>query len=287
MKVVAFFGLGAMGAPMAKNLLKAGYTIRTCFHPTQNMALVEDIVDLDAFHAFPTNEEAAAGADVIITSMPADAHVKGFLINDSFAAAVKDGAVIVEMSSTKTQTAKDVCAYYEGLGRGIQVIDAPISGGVAGAVNGTLTIFASGDGAALQAVRPVFDAMGKTVFELGPCGEGKTYKNLNNLLLTVNLLAASEAFRIAKKQGLDLDKFLEVVSVSSGGSTALKQRWARMVNDDFAGGFRLALGRKDLGNALELGSDIPTPLAQLTYELMLANAKNDDLDLAAMVKLYD
>ena len=282
---VAFFGLGMMGAPMVKNLLKAGYNISTCFHPSQNMELVKDITAFENFRTCKTNEEAVEGADCVFTSLPADKHIIGFLINDSFAASLKEGAVLVDTSSCTTQTMEAVADYYAD--KKVTVIDAPVSGGVAGAENGTLTIIAAGSSEGIDKVRPLLEVIGKRIFELEKCGEGKTFKNLNNLLLAVNLLAATEVFRVAKKQGVDLERLYDIVCQSSGASTALKERWKRMMEGNFGGGFKVSLARKDLESALLLAEGVPVPLAAMTCELMLANRENDDLDLAAMLKLFE
>lgn len=280
---VAFFGMGAMGLPMAKNLLKAGYSVYTAVH--RSAAFVEQLNEFEAFTLCESPSQAAQGADVIITILPADAQIKAFLMDEAFAQAVKPGSVIIEMSSCMTQTVQEVEKYYQK--RNVFVVDAPVSGGTAGAEKGTLTIFASGEQKALEVADPLFQAMGKTIFKLGPCGEGKTFKNLNNLLLTVNVAVVSEVFRIAEQLHLDMDLFYDVICSSSGTSAAFEKRWKKMTGQAFDGGFKLGLGRKDLGNALALAGSTPVPLSHLAYELMLANAKYDEQELAAMCKLFE
>lgn len=285
MRTIAFFGLGAMGKPMARNLLEAGYAVRTCLH-RKPAAFVKDLELYSGFSLCGSKKEAASGADVIITILPGDQEILDFLVDDrGFADSLAKGTVLLEMSSCTTQTLKQVEAFYAP--RGIAVVDAPVSGGTKGAENGTLTIFSSGNPEARSAVRPLFEVMGKTIFELGACGEGKTFKNLNNLLLNVNLLACCEVFHIARSMGLDMQKLYNVIGSSSGASVAMKNRWAKMVDGNFEGGFRIALARKDLGNALKLAEPVPVPLARLTYELMLANRQRDALDLAAMCQVFD
>lgn len=285
MQTIAFFGLGAMGKPMARNLLKAGYQVRTCLH-SKPPSFVEDLEQYAGFSLCRSKEEAAADAGVIITMLPGDPQILDFLVNDTaFAGSLSKGTVIIEMSSCTTQAVRQVEAFYAS--RGIAVVDAPVSGGTKGAEDGTLTIFSSGSPEACSAVRPLFEVMGKTIFDLGACGEGKTFKNLNNLLLNVNLLAACEVFHIASSMGLDMQKLYDVICSSSGASAAMKNRWTKMMSGSFEGGFRIALARKDLGNALKLAEQVPVPLARMTYELMLANNRLDDLDLAAMCKLFD
>ncbi len=280
---VAFFGMGAMGLPMAMNLLRAGHEVRTAVH--RSAKFVEQLKGFDGFRLCGEKGEAVRDADAVITILPGDAEVAGFLMDDAFAGALAPGAVIIDMSSCKTQTIQQVELYYEQ--RGVPVVDAPVSGGTAGAEKGTLTIFASGDQSAQEKVRPLFEAMGKTIFQLGGCGMGKTFKNLNNLLLAVNTAATGEVFRIAQAQGLDMDRLYDVICASTGTSSAFERRWKKMQEQQFGGGFKLSLSRKDLKNALSLAEGVPTPLAALTYELMLANSAYDDQELAAMCKLFE
>lgn len=281
---VAFFGMGAMGLPMAKNLLRAGHEVYTAVH--HSTSFISELQNFEGFTLYKERNSAAQDADAVITILPGDKEVKAFLTDDSFAKALKPNTIIVDMSSCMTQTIREVESYYEAIG--IQVVDAPVSGGTGGAEKGTLTIFASGSYEALNTVQPLFEAMGKTVFQLGICGMGKAYKNLNNLLLAVNVASVSEVFRIAQSQGLDMDRLYDVICASSGTSTAFEKRWKKMQSQSFeGGGFKLSLSRKDLKNALALAGDVPTPLATLTYELMLANSAYDDQELAAMCKLFE
>lgn len=282
-KIIAFFGLGAMGAPMAKNLLKAGYELHTAINRSRTAA--DELAANYGLKIFPSFTQAALNADVIITILPADAEVKGFLINESFAASVKPGAVIVDMSSCTTGAICEVEKYYAE--KGIKVIDAPVSGGISRAAEGTLTIFASGDKAALETLHPIFEKMGRNIYNLGLCGTGKAFKNLNNLLSFVNLMGVCEVFRVAKNQNLDLEQLYDVINVSSGASQMFKEKWKRMMNEQFDPGFKISLARKDVANALALDPDIPMPISSLVYELMLSYSAYDDLDTSAMCKLLE
>jgi 3-hydroxyisobutyrate dehydrogenase-like beta-hydroxyacid dehydrogenase len=129
--------------------------------------------------------------------------------------------------------------------------------------------------------------MGKEVFDLGPCGNGKAFKNLNNLLSTANVVIITEMYHIAKKRGYDTDRLFEVIMASSGASASFKNRFKKMVNQQFEGGFKQSLARKDVGNAIALGEDVPMPVAKLVYELMLANKQYDELDMSAMCRLFE
>jgi 3-hydroxyisobutyrate dehydrogenase len=284
LSIIAFFGLGTMGAPMAENLLKAGYKL--CSALTPPPCLADKLAAAYGLEILPSFAAAAGKSDVIITMLPNDAVVKSFLTEPDFVASVRPGTIITEMSSTTGATVQEVEAFYKS--RGVQIVDAPVSGGVVGAERGTLTIFGSGEKEAMEKVKPVLEKMGTKVYRLGSCGTGKNFKNINNLLLAVHTVAASEVFHLAKEQRLDLNLLYDVVCDSSGGSTAFKTRFKRMIEaNDLDNGFKLVLGRKDLGNALALAKKVPMPVAHLVYDLMLANAKNDNLDIAGMCKLFE
>ncbi|MDR1049057.1 MAG: NAD(P)-dependent oxidoreductase [Synergistaceae bacterium] len=280
---VAFFGLGAMGAPMAENLLKAGCTVRTAVN--RSRAAADDLAERYGLSILPSIPEAAKEADAVITILPSDAEVKSVLINDALAASLKKNAVILEMSSCTTEAVREVEDWYAP--KNIFVVDAPVSGGPAGARNGTLSVFASGEKSALQTVRPLLEAMGNEIFDLGSCGTGKAFKNLNNLLTIINVAAVSEMFHAAKKQGFDMDKLFDVICAGSGVSASFKSRFKKMVNREFEGGFKLSLARKDIANAIALGQGVPMPISKLVHELLAANRACDDLDMSAMCKLFE
>ncbi|MGI6584850.1 MAG: NAD(P)-dependent oxidoreductase [Lutisporaceae bacterium] len=282
-QIIGFFGFGAMGGPMAENLLKAGYKIYTVFK--RSPCVAENLSKKYDLTMLGSRAEVAKKSDVIITCLPDDTIVKSVLMEEEFAAAMKPGTVIIEMSSTTSAAICEVERFY--LPKGVKVIDAPVSGGVSGAVNGTLTIFGSGETEALDSVRPILETMGNKVYSLGSCGNGKDFKNLNNLLLAVHTAAAAEVFHIAKKQGINLALLYDVICDSSGMSKAFATRFKKMMENDLEGGFKLSLGRKDLANALALAKTTPTPLARLVYELMLANSEYDNQDIAVMCKLFE
>lgn len=276
---IAFFGLGAMGEPMAANLLKAGYPVKSAVHKSR--AAADRLLPLGLVLC-PSPAEAAAGADVVITILPADPEIKEFLLESGFAASLKQGTVIVDMSSATSDCVREVESFFAG--KGIPVLDAPVSGGVTGAEQGTLTIFGSGDEAAFEAVRPVLATMGRELYYLGPCGTGKAFKNLNNLLSVGNTVLVSEAFRIARAEGLDTGLLYDVINASSGTSASFKARWPRMEKENFDGGFQLGLARKDVGNALMLGGGLSLPLSDAVYQTLEGCAEFDKEDMAAVVK---
>ena len=168
--------------------------------------------------------------------------------------------------------------------KGISVIDAPVSGGVTGAEQGTLTIFGSGDETAFETVRPMLSAIGRKIYYLGPCGTGKAFKNLNNLLSVGNTILVSEAFRIARENNLDTKLLYEVINASSGTSASFKARWPRMENNQFDHGFQLGLARKDVDNALSLAEELSLPLSEQVFRVLEESRSCDKEDMAAVVK---
>lgn len=278
---IGFIGLGAMGYPMVKNLLAAGYSV-TVYDISRDA--VRRLTDEGARGA-ETTVELAKASDVVITMLPADKHVKSVLMDEAFAKALPDGATIIDMSSCTTAAIQDVEAWYAPYG--VKVVDAPVSGGVEGAANHTLSIFSAGDEDALRKVRPIFEALGRDIFELGGCGMGKAFKNLNNMITTCTVMVISEVCRIAKKQNYDMDKLYDMIMASTGMSRTFQSRFKRMVTGNYDGGFKQSLGRKDLGNAIALGEGEPLPVAKLVHELMLANAAYDNYDMAVVAKLFE
>lgn len=281
-QTIAFFGLGAMGEPMAANLLGAGYAVRTAIHRSRDAA---GRLAGQGLALFTTPAEAVSGVDIVVTILPADPEIKEFLINEEFAAAMKPGTVIVDMSSCTSACIRDVEAFYAA--KGVPVIDAPVSGGVDGAAAGTLTIFGSGEQAAFDAVRPILGAMGREIYFLGGCGTGKAFKNLNNLLSVINTAVTAEMARIAVHEGLDLNLLYDVINASTGASVSFKARFKRMTAGNYEGGFQLGLARKDLANAIALGNDLPLPLAKLAHDILLSAKAYDKEDMAAVYKYFE
>ena len=276
---IAFFGLGAMGEPMATNLLHAGYTVYSAIH--QSRVAADRLIPF-GLSLFETPIKAAELADIVITILPGDPEIKEFLLNNAFASALKKGCVVIDMSSATSDSIREIEQFYRS--RGIAVLDAPVSGGVTGAEKGSLTIFGSGEEAAFNAVRPVLMTMGKEIYYLGACGTGKAFKNLNNLLSIGNTVLLSEAFRIAQKEGLDTGLLYDVINTSSGTSASFRARWPRMEKAAFQGGFQLGLARKDVGNALRLGEGLSLPLSSLVYQILADCGAYDKEDMAAVVK---
>lgn len=278
---IGFIGLGAMGYPMVKNLLAKGYSVTV--YDISKDAIARLVAE--GAHGTGTTVELAKASDVVITMLPADRHVQSVLMDEAFASALPKDAIIIDMSSCTTKGIREVEAWYRPYG--ISVVDAPVSGGVEGAANHTLSIFSAGDPGALEKVRPIFETLGRDIFDLGSCGTGKAFKNLNNMITTCTVMVISEVYRIAKRQGFDTDKLYDMIMASTGMSRTFQARFKRMVEGNYEGGFKQSLGRKDLGNAIALGEGEPLPVANLVHELMLANKAYDNCDMAVVARLFE
>ena len=279
---IAFFGLGAMGASMAKRLLEAGYPVNTAIHRSRAVA---DVLSGIGLQVFPTFAAACMDTDVVITMLPADDQIKQVLLDEHLVRALKPGTIVIEMSSCKASTVQEIDSVYQPLD--IQLVDAPVSGGVGGAETGTLTIFGSGSVAALDLVRPILSILGDRIYELGKVGNGKTYKNLNNLMAMVNMQCVAEVCQVVRSEGIDPDLFYKVVVNSSGNSHSFQSRFKRIMEERFDPGFKISLARKDVANALEVDPSVPMPVSRLVHELMLGLSAYDDLDTAAMIKQFE
>lgn len=246
---IGIIGIGSMGKPMALNLLKAGYPLTA--YSTNPVALGEVVAA--GGKSAPSIAELAAGAEVIITIVPADKEIlevytseKGVIPN------AKDGTVCIEMTSARGETVRQIAEYADKAGRKIRFIDAPVSGGVPGAQAGTLTIMAGGDKDLIDAHMPILQAMGSKIICTGALGSGKSIKMINQFLNAGNTYIAAEALHLARHMGLDLDIVCSVVNESSGGSWVFKNNVPKfMIPGNFDQGFRLELMKKDMSLSIE------------------------------------
>lgn len=287
MAEIAFFGLGTMGTPIAKNLLQAGHKLRVMVY--------QDFVDapreVEKLGAIIDErlEDMVGTADFIMSVVPNDDSVREVYMNQAMHDAVKEGTIIIEMTSCSPRTVMELQDYYAD--RGVKVIDAPMTGALPKAVDGTLTIMGAGDPEAFRAAEPVFAPIAEKVFQLGKVGNGKLIKAMTNLLGAVNLAAVGEFYRFAAAEGLDPATLVEVVDASAGGSTQFTRNFGKMVKGDYAPTFTLALLRKDMGIALDeadrLARDggLALPLARAAYELYRQGAAYDREDCSAIAKV--
>ncbi|MGI6783050.1 MAG: NAD(P)-dependent oxidoreductase [Aminivibrio sp.] len=283
MKNIAFFGLGRMGLPMAKRLVAAGYRLTTAVH--RNAAPAEELRSLGA-EVLPSPAEAVREADVVITILPADREIEELLFAPEVFEAVKPGAVILEMSTASPRCAREAAERYAA--KGVRFFDAPVSGGVKGAAEGTLTVIGGGSPETLEEIRPVLEKMAARIFLVGDAGAGKAVKSINQIMVSANTMIAAEAVSYARKLGVAPEKMLEVVSASTGASAALSAKFEKLVNADYNPGFTLALMKKDLKIALSEAGNLPLPIANLVYQLfLLAGPERESLDYTVAAELLN
>ncbi|MGW7228637.1 2-hydroxy-3-oxopropionate reductase [Streptomyces cyaneofuscatus] len=280
---VAWIGLGIMGSPMSENLIKAGYAVT-------GYTLEQDKIDrLVAAGGTGASSiaEAVKDADVVITMVPASPQVEAIAYGpEGILENVKRGALLVDMSSITPQTSVDLAK--NAAEKGIRVLDAPVSGGEAGAIEAVLSIMVGGEQADFDAAKPLLEALGKTIVLCGPHGSGQTVKAANQLIVAVNIQACAEAVVFLEKSGVDLAAALDVLNGGLAGSTVLTRKKDNFLKRDFAPGFRIDLHHKDMGivtdAARNVGAALPVGgvVAQLVASL---RAQGDGgLDHSALLR---
>ncbi len=289
---IAFIGLGNMGGPMAHNLVKAGYSV--CVFD-----LVQDAMDkLEEAGAkqAATANEAVKGADIVISMLPAGKHVESlYSAETGVAAQLKTNALVIDSSTIDTGTAQRVAATLAA--KGIQFIDAPVSGGVSGATAGTLTFIVGGTEQNYANALPVLQTMGKNIFHAGEVGAGQVAKICNNMLLSVLMLGTSEALQLAIDNGLDPKVMSDIMLQSSGRNWTLElYNPCPNVMDNvpssnnYQGGFMVDLMKKDLGLAMDTGlkSQSSTPMGALAQSLYSIHSLqgNGKLDFSSIFNLF-
>jgi len=252
---IGFVGLGNMGLGMARNILKAGFPLIGYDLRKEPLRVIEGLGGQAVKNPREVSERARITFVVVLNYPQIEQAVQGeYGLQDG----VKPGDVIVLMSTISPFQVKELA---QKLGnRGVQILDAPISGGKEGAAAGTLSIMVGGERAAFERCLPVFQAMGKNIYHLGPVGSGMAMKLVNNILVAVNGLAAAEAFVFGKKAGLDPQSILEIIPKGAGDSWMFRNRAPQMVSRDFTCRGELDILVKDLTYILEMGQELKTPL---------------------------
>ncbi|GAB4322162.1 MAG: NAD(P)-dependent oxidoreductase [Dehalococcoidia bacterium] len=250
-----FVGLGIMGGPMAANLLRAGFAL-TVWNRTANKA--EPLVTAGATAAGSPAEVARASQVVVICVSDSPDVEEVVLGPRGVAEGASPGTIVIDCSTIAPATARKVAA---ALGeRGVQFLDAPVSGGDVGAKAGTLAIMVGGDADAFEQARPVLEAMGKTIVHVGPSGAGQVVKLCNQVAGALNLLAMAEAIALCRRSGVDPARMLEVVSKGAAGSWMIENLGPRAIAGDFAPGFTVELMQKDLRLIAEAAAETQTAL---------------------------
>ncbi len=282
---IGFIGLGIMGRPMAKNLLKAGYALTVY----DKFAKFDDLVALGA-KAGTSNKDVAAKSELIITMLPNSPNVREAVLGkDGVVDGAKPGTIVVDMSSIAPGAAQEICAALKE--KGIIMIDAPVSGGEPKAIEGTLAIMVGGDEKAFETARPILEKMGSSVVRVGDIGAGNVTKLANQIIVALNIAAVSEAFVLATKAGVNPEAVFNAIKGGLAGSTVMNAKIPMILDGNFKPGFRIELHIKDLQNALDTGHalNVPLPLTANIMETMQA-LKTDGMavnDHSAIVRHYE
>jgi 3-hydroxyisobutyrate dehydrogenase len=252
---VGFIGLGIMGQSMAKNLLAAGFDL-TVYNRTAVKA--DDLVAAGAARA-ATPAAVAARSEVVVTCVSDTPDVEAILFGPEGAAGgLEAGSLVIDCSTISPSKTREFSARLAE--RGIDLLDAPVSGGSEGAAKGTLSIMVGGSAEAFARATPVLSAMGKTLTHVGPSGAGQTVKLVNQILVVGGMLAMAEALLFAQAGGLDLEKTLAAVSGGAAGSWTLSNRGPQVIRRDFRPGFMIDLQQKDLRLVLQAADEMHLPL---------------------------
>jgi 3-hydroxyisobutyrate dehydrogenase-like beta-hydroxyacid dehydrogenase len=275
---VGFIGLGAMGLPMAKNLLKKGFELHVAAH--RNRGPVEELTEAGAIEHDSVGE-IVSNSQVVISILPADLEMENVLLSEDVLGRFTSDHILIEMTSGSPEMMKKVnTAFHE---KGARVLDAPVSGGTIGAENGTLTVMAGGAAELLEECRPVLDAMAANIYLVGATGAGKAIKAINQMLAAIHMTAAAEAVVLAEKLEIDKEVMKEVVGKSSGASWMIQNKTDALSERNYAPGFKLNLMKKDIQIAVNEGAEKELPLASFVLELFEQEAKaNGELDFAVI-----
>lgn len=301
MTTIAFIGLGHMGLPMARNLLNAGHSLSVF----DLVASAVDELAAQGARAASSAADAVSAAEVVISMLPASRHVEGLYLGDAgLLSVIAPGSLVLECSTIAPEAARKVHqaaaarkVHQAAAARGIALLDAPVSGGTAGAAAGTLTFMVGGDAATLERARPILAGMGKSILHAGPAGAGQVAKVCNNQLLAVHMIGTAEAMALGVANGLEPATLAEIMRQSSGGNWSLEKYnpWPGVMpnapaSHGYSGGFMAELMAKDLGLAQEAAQATAssTPMGALALQLyrLLLKQGQGKLDFSAVQKLF-
>ncbi|MCE5287160.1 MAG: 2-hydroxy-3-oxopropionate reductase [Pelosinus sp.] len=283
---IGFIGLGIMGKPMAKNLIKAGYELVVM---NRSQASVEELVKLGAKGA-KTAKEVAEQSEVIITMLPNSPQVKEVVLGaNGVIEGGKKGAVVIDMSSIAPLVSREIAAALQE--KGIEMMDAPVSGGEPKAIDGTISVMVGGKQEVFDKYYDVMKAMAGSVVRTGEVGAGNFTKLANQVIVAINIAAVSEALTLASKAGVEPELVYQAIRGGLAGSTVLDAKAPMMMDRNFKPGFRINLHIKDLNNVLETshGVGVPLPLTAAVMEMM-QSLKVDGYEMedhSSLVKYYE
>ena len=283
---IGFIGLGIMGRPMAGNLMKAGFAL------TVYDIRPEPIAELVAggASAAGSSKEVATGSEVVITMLPNSPEVRQAVLGTAgVLEGARRGLILIDMSSIAPLASKEVAA--KAAEKGVEMLDAPVSGGQPKAIDGTLSIMVGGKQEVFDEVLPILKVMGRSVVRVGDIGSGNTTKLANQVIVALNIAAMSEALVLAAKAGVDAEKVFQAIRSGLAGSTVLEAKAPLALEGNFKPGFRIDLHIKDLANALETAHQVgvPLPLTGAVMEILQAlkvDGKGQD-DHGGIIQFYE
>lgn len=282
MASIGFIGLGVMGLPMAKRLCKAGHSLKVAVH--SDLAPAREIGNLGG-QVVSSFTEVVSGVDILVSIVPGDAQLDSLFLSPATALPLPSGILLIEMTTASPSIMRNIGERLAQ--KGVDVLDAPVSGGVTGAREGTLTVICGGKPDVLEKAMPILSAVGARYPLVGDVGAGKALKAVNQLLVGVNTVAVAEALALARRMGVDIEAMREVVSSSSGNSAAFGNKFASMARGDFSPRFTTALMRKDMRIALAEAGDLDLPLATLASNLYETLAPSvDGFDYSVVAERY-
>jgi len=285
-KQIGFIGLGIMGKPMALNLIKAGFDV-TVYNRTASKA--ESVVSQGAKKA-NSPREVAEQTTVVITIVSDTPDVESVILGkNGVIEGIKPDSVVIDMSTISPEATRKIAVRLKE--KGVYMLDAPVSGGEQGAIDGTLSIMVGGDGEIFERCQPIFQAMGKNIIHVGPSGMGQTVKLVNQILVAGTLNAVVEALIFAQKSGVDLKKAIDAVKGGAASSWQLINLAPRIIKRDFQPGFMIALMQKDLNLVMESADEmkVPLPVTSLVHQMYysLQSAGEGKSGTQALVKALE
>jgi 2-hydroxy-3-oxopropionate reductase len=283
---IGFIGLGIMGKPMARNLMEAGYELMVY---NRSRGKVDELAQEGA-EAAGSPREVAEQSDIIITMLPDSPEVREIIAGeDGVFEGIKEGSLLIDMSTISPVVTEELAAAAGD--KGVGMLDAPVSGGETGAIDGALSIMVGGSEEDFERARPIFDVLGQTVVRVGEAGAGQVVKACNQIVVALVIEAVSEALVLGSKAGVDPEKIIEVLSGGLAGSKVMEAKKSFFLEHDFEPGFRVELHHKDLGIALAAGREygVALPVTAIVSQMLEAlKAKGSgDRDHSAILTLLE
>jgi 2-hydroxy-3-oxopropionate reductase len=284
---IGFVGLGIMGRPMARNLMEDGYEL-VLYNRTEEKA--EELAQEGTAEVAGSPREVAENSDIIITMLPDSPQVEEVLAGEGgVLEGLGEGSLIVDMSTISPVVTKELAA--KAGERGASMLDAPVSGGDVGAINGELSIMVGGSEEDFERAKPLFDVMGKVATLVGPVGSGQVVKACNQIVVALNIEAVSEALVLGSKAGVAPEKVVEALSGGLAGSAVMEAKKEKFFGHDFEPGFKIELHHKDLGIALAAGREygVTLPVTAIVDQMLEASKARGraDRDHSALLTLLE